>query len=186
LDGLIRGAIPYWIYGSGYGDGYGYGYGDGYGYGYGDGDGYGDGSGSGYGYGYGDGYGYGYGDGSGSGYGYGDYWLKTIRYFSEKWSDAQRARLEELKALGAKIAFWRSKKDGQPANGGKLSKAAEVGDVHKVAGPLELCTNRALHATLIPPKWEGERVWVVALIGETTGDDEKMGALEREIIGECL
>ncbi len=43
-----------------------------------------------------------------------------------------------------------------------------------------------LHGTLIPPKWKGERVWIVALKGEIVGDDEKYGALEREIIGECL
>ena len=42
------------------------------------------------------------------------------------------------------------------------------------------------HATLIPPKWKGERVWLVALIGEIAGDDEKYWALEREILGECL
>jgi len=51
---------------------------------------------------------------------------------------------------------------------------------------LKSCTNRALHATLIPPKWEGDRLWVVALIGETVGDDVKYAALEREIIGEAL
>jgi hypothetical protein len=39
---------------------------------------------------------------------------------------------------------------------------------------------------LIPPKWKGERWWIVALIGEVVGGDEKYGALEREIIGECL
>lgn len=58
--------------------------------------------------------------------------------------------------------------------------------MHRVTGPLELCSRRALHATLIPPKWEGKRTWIVALIGELIGDDEKYGALEREIIGECL
>jgi hypothetical protein len=30
------------------------------------------------------------------------------------------------------------------------------------------------------------RWWVVALIGETVGDGEKLGALKREIVGECL
>ncbi len=32
----------------------------------------------------------------------------------------------------------------------------------------------------------GARWWIVALVGEVVGDDEKFGALEREIIGECL
>jgi hypothetical protein len=139
-------------------------------------------SGSGSGYGYGDGY----GSGSGSGYGsgYGDYWLKTIKYFVEKWTEAQRARMEELRALGAKICFWRSKKDGTAIHGRKI-EAARPGLVQEVKGPLELCSNRALHGTLIPPKWDGDRLWIVALIGETVGDDEKYGALKREIIGEC-
>lgn len=101
------------------------------------------------------------------------------------WTDAQRSRMEELRALGAKICFWRSKKDGTAIHGKKITPAS-VGLVQSVNGPLELCSNRALHATLIPPKWEGDRLWIVALIGETVGDDEKYGALQREIIGEAL
>ena len=169
---MIRGEQPDWAAGAS---------GSGSGSGYGDGDG--DGSGSGY----GDGYGYGYGSGSGDGDGYGDgsYWPKTIHYFAAKWSDAQRRRMEHLKSLGAKICFWRSNIDGTPANGGRLDPA-KVGDVHKVEGPLELCSKRAVHATLLPPKWKGERIWIVALLGEVVGDDEKYGALEREIIGECF
>ena len=176
-------------YGSGSGGGYGSGGGDGSGYGSGDGDG--DGFGDGYGYGFGSGSGFGAGSGSGSGVGDGSsvgdgsYWLKTIQYFAEKWSDTQRARLEVLQTLGAKIAFWRSNKDGTPANGGR-SPPVKAGDVQTVKGPLEICTTRALHATLIPPKWHGERVWVVALIGEVVGDDEKYAALTREILGEAL
>jgi hypothetical protein len=38
---------------------------------------------------------------------------------------------------------------------------------------------------LKPEKWKGERLWVVALFGELQfADDDKVGALEREIIGE--
>jgi hypothetical protein len=58
--------------------------------------------------------------------------------------------------------------------------------VHTAKGPLQLCSPRALHATLIPPQWVGDRLWIVALKGEIEGDDEKYGALEREIIGEVL
>jgi hypothetical protein len=163
-------------YGSGYGDGYGYGYGSGYGYGYG--------------YGYGSGYGYGYGSGSGSGdgdgYGSGSYWMATIQYFASQWSAAQRARLDELKQAGARIAFWRSSEDGTPANGGK-SKPVAPGLVQEEKGPLrDECGRGQLHATLIPPKWQGERWWIVALLGEVRGDEEKYWALKREIIGECL
>ena len=60
------------------------------------------------------------------------------------------------------------------------------GKVETIAGPLSLCTHRALHATFIPPKWKGERVWIVALIGEVATKDDKVGALTREIIGEAL
>ena len=139
------------------------------------------------GYGSGDGYGYGYGSGDGSGDGYGDgsYWQACLAYFSAKWGREQRERLTALKKAGAKICYWRSTQDAKPANGGS-GAPVKAGDVQKIAGPLEVCTKRALHGTMIPPKWKGERWWVVALIGEIQGDDEKYGALEREIIGECV
>jgi hypothetical protein len=35
-----------------------------------------------------------------------------------------------------------------------------------------------------PEKWAGVRIWVVALYGQVVGDQEKYGALHREIIGE--
>ena len=60
------------------------------------------------------------------------------------------------------------------------------GTVEKIKGPLRICTKNALHGTLLPPKWPGARLWVVALIGEIAGDEEKFGALEREIIGEVI
>jgi hypothetical protein len=62
----------------------------------------------------------------------------------------------------------------------------KAGDIQKEAGPLQLCEPGTLHATLIPPKWKGERWWIVALKGEVVGNDEKYGALEREIIGEAV
>ena len=146
---------------------------------------------SGPGYGYGDGSGSGYGSGSGSGYGYGsgsgsgDYWQSCIKYFAAKWTGGEGNRLVVLQAAGAKIAFWRSDSKGRPANGGSGVIAAP-GVVHTAPGPLDLCHRGTLHATLIPPKWKGERWWIVALIGEVIGDDEKFGCLTREIIGECL
>ena len=171
-DGYGYGGYGYGGGGYGYG-GYGYG---GYGYG---GDGYGYG---GYGYGYG---GYGYG-GDGYGYGGGEYWLACLAYFVAKLpaSFAERARV--LQAKGVKLAYWRSTTKGQPANQGAQIDTAAPGIIHKVSGPLEICTSRALHATLIPPKWKGERWWIVALHGEVVGDDEKMACLEREILGECI
>jgi hypothetical protein len=59
--------------------------------------------------------------------------------------------------------------------------------VQRERGPLrDYCGKGQLHATLLPTKWQGDRWWIVALIGERHGDDEKYWALEREIIGECL
>ena len=126
----------------------------------------------------------GYGDGSGDGYG--SYWAAVVPGFAAKWPTAQRERLIALQSAGAKIAYWRSDENGRPANGGNCHNSASPGMVQKIEGPLVLCSEAALHATLIPPKWKGERWWIVALIGEVQGDDEKYGALEREIIGECL
>lgn len=68
----------------------------------------------------------------------------------------------------------------------RLKQVASVGVTHTEQGPLNLCERGTLHATLIPPKWQGERVWIVALHGEVVGDDEKFGCLEREIVGECI
>jgi hypothetical protein len=75
---------------------------------------------------------------------------------------------------------------GAAANGGK-NDPVYPGVIERVPGPLRnKCGRGQLHATLIPPNWRGERWWVVALIGEVRGTDEKYWALEREIIGECL
>ena len=137
----------------------------------------GDGDGSGYGSGYGDGYGYGYGSHS--------YWRATISAFASTWPASQQIRLRELQESGATIAFWRSDEYGRACNGGK-SEPAYPGLVQTAPGPLILCKRGVLHATLLPPKWKGERWWVVALIGEVVGDDEKFGALTREIVGECV
>jgi hypothetical protein len=200
---VLLGEMPRYGSGSGYGygDGYGYGSGDGYGSGSGYGDGYGSGSGSGYGdgygsgSGYGDGYGsgsgsgsgdgYGSGSGYGSGYGYGskEYWAAAIDQFVARMPQVAAARAADLRATGAKLAYWRSAKDGSPINGGSGS-AVKPGDLQEILGPLELCTHRALHATLLPPKWKGERIWLVALIGEVHEDESKIGALKREIIAD--
>ena len=161
--------------GDGSGDGSGSGSGSGSGYGY------GDGSGSGYGYGDGDAYGYGYA----YGYAYGSrYWRTVFENAVRTWSAKQRKRLRELG--GAFLAFWKSDKDGFPANGGSLPKPVTVGAIHETGGPLNLCKRGTLHATLNPDKWRGERLWVVALIGEVAVSDDKVGALQREVLGEVV
>jgi hypothetical protein len=138
------------------------------------------------GYGYGDGSGYGDGDGYGYGDGSPEYWRSALAYFLERLPEPQRARANELAVAGALLAFWRSDSDGRPANGGH-AVAVAIGTVHREKGPLRgECGRGQLHATLVPTKWQGQRWWIVALIGERRGDDEKYWALEREVIGEAL
>jgi len=59
-----------------------------------------------------------------------------------------------------------------------------AGLVQKIEGPLQICSRRALHATYVPSKWNGERIWLVALIGGVVEQEDKLGALEREILAE--
>src|SRR5690606_5800569 len=127
----------------------------------------------------GDGNGYGVGNSDGNGYGVSDgrYWAATIQHFAAKWPAPQRRRLAELQAAGVKIAFWRSDANGQPANDGTPMEPAAPGVVHTAPGPLRLCKPGTLHATLLPPEWQGSRWWIVALHGYVIGDDEKFGCL---------
>jgi hypothetical protein len=73
-----------------------------------------------------------------------------------------------------------------PSNGGGKIEPAAPGVIHTAPGPLMTCQSGTLHATLIPPKWKGERWWIVALHGEIVGDEDKYGCLKREILGEAL
>jgi hypothetical protein len=188
--------------GTGYGEGDGYdGTGSGYGYGgYGEGTGYSYGTGTGYGSGYGyggyDGTGYGTGIGYGTGYfpgyfpghGNGDVYgdgsfKEAVQGFVSLLKAQTRKRVKQLLKEGARLAYWKSNADGTPANGGKSEPVYE-GMVQKVQGPLDICTRRALHATYSPSKWKGDRLWLVALKGEIVGQEDKLAALEREIVAE--
>jgi len=85
------------------------------------------------------------------------------------------------------IALWRSSLQGTPSNGG-VSAPVKIGDVQTVEGPLRLCGSGALHATMKPDKWKGERWWIVALKEPVIKEEDKMGSLEREILadlGKC-
>ena len=121
----------------------------------------------------GDGYGAGYGAGYGYGSGYGE-------------REAYAAALLAPYAAqsGGRVAWWRSDAQRQPCNGGRGRTVARPGLVEEVVGPLELCTDHALHATMAPWAWRGERLWIVALYGEVQERDEKLGALKREILAE--
>ena len=142
----------------------------------------GDGSGYGYGYGYGSGYGSGdgYGDGSGDGY-----WHVALETFKRELPSETKSRYAELESNGAVICYWRSGEHGEPVNGGS-GTMARPGLVEEIKGPLKICTRHALHGTLDPTKHKGERIWLVALIGETQVQDDKIGALKREIICELI
>lgn len=137
--------------------GYGHGYGRGHGYGYG------------HGYGHGDGHGYGRGDS----YGYHGYGEEDMR--------AYLAALVGDGGNGLVLAIWRSNRDGTPANGGGGEPVCE-GLVQEVEGPLELCSPRALHATLAPLKWQGERWWIVGLHEPVAYGEDKIGSLKRTIL----
>lgn len=94
-------------------------------------------------------------------------------------------RLQELaKDPEVHFGYWRSSADGKACNGGKSRAAACPGLVEEIKGPLEVCTKRALHATVKPDKWKGDRLWIVALFGEVDRNEDKLGALKREIIME--
>ena len=112
------------------------------------------------------------GDGDGDGYGYGDgngYWQTFLSPFTRP---------------GATVAFWKSNKEGKPSNGGS-GTVAKIGLVEELPGPLpSQCGRGAFHATLDPVKWEGERLWVVALYGEIREGTDKIWGLKREFIAE--
>lgn len=135
----------------------------------------------------GDGDGYGYGDGYGDGDGDGDknYWLACLPHFAAKWPQAQQARLAELQQAGTPLAYWRSDAQGRACNGGS-NEPVKPGTIETARGPLKTCRRGTLHATLLPHKWNGERWWIVAMHGEVVHDDDKLGSLKREIVGECL
>ena len=143
-------------------------------------------SGFGYGVGFGGyGYGYSYGSGSGSGcgfgFGFGDehYWQLAIGAI--KMTPKERKRYEAALGRGDTICYWRSDDNGQPSNGGRGMNAAAPGVVHEVEGKISLCAN-GLHGTLLPPAWQGDTVWIVALSGDVQGSAEKFVGRRREII----
>ena len=115
-----------------------------------------------------------------------DYWTNSIEFYAEKWPQGQQDRLKFLQSQGARIAYWRSDKDGRPCNGGDKSLVAVSRTLQTVGGDRPvLCTKTCLHATLKPPRWKGSVIWIVALIGEVIGDEDKFGAQAREILGQC-
>lgn len=99
--------------------------------------------------------------------------------------EAQRAILDRHRLNDyVFFAYWKSDKYGFPANGGTSARLAHPGMIEEVIGPLKICTQNALHATMQPESWKGERIWLVAMYGELFFEDDVIGALKREIICE--
>lgn len=138
---------------------------------YGSGDGYGHGSRS------GDGYGSGYGSGSGYGDGHLSYHASLLRNYAGKHGAAAESQ-------GALLAFWKSKNDGTPSNGGRGDKR-KAGTTEEELGELSpYCGDGQMHATLTPLKWKGSKLWVVALYPPFKIQEDKAWSKKREIICE--
>jgi hypothetical protein len=113
-----------------------------------------------------------------------------MTYHKPHWTKRQVQSLNKAIREGATIAFTLTGPDGEPCNGGtSLPEGyARPGLVQKYECPLGLCQPGVFHATLEPHKWNGSRVWIVALYGkvECEANTYKLGALKREFIGEVL
>lgn len=95
-----------------------------------------------------------------------------------------REHIRELRKSGVIVAFWRSDADGKPCNSG-TGGPRRVGMLEEEKGPLVACQKGALHATMRPESWRGERLWAVALHPPVIRvDDEKYASLKREILAE--
>src|SRR5882672_8466264 len=119
------------------------------------------------------------GSGSGDGSGYGSGSGSGVQW-KQVACDALHGITVDAESF---IAFWKSDKNGKPCNGGN-GTVAKVGLRESIQGPLRICTKRGLHATMKPDKWQGERLWLVALHGDIQREDDKAAALEREFLCE--
>ena len=122
----------------------------------------------------------GYGDCSGYGSGSG-YWEALLASEILLGTKTLRERSAALETHGATLAYWKSEQGGKPANGGS-GDARTVGMVEEIPGPLNICTSHALHGTLNPLRWKGDKMWIVALYPPVEKDGDKLGSLKREIL----
>lgn len=109
------------------------------------------------------------------------------------WTPKQRSRFFYLLRKQAKspdmckLMYWNSDPWGRSSNGGRHDMIAAPGAVHVSKDPLSIGCGVNLHASLVPHKWAGARVWIVALLGPRGNEgDEKSWACKREVIGEIL
>ena len=104
------------------------------------------------------------------------------------WTPKQRNHLRRLIRQDATIAYVVTDRHGRPANGGPATREWQCrpGLAQVIPGPLALCGPGALHGTYQPHRWRGERVWVAGFVGEVARQEDKIGALHREIVGEVF
>jgi len=114
--------------------------------------------------------------------------VSTIKPSTTK--EQQKRLIELWERDDAWIGYWCSDQWGRASNGGDQSERVEPGLVQQVEGRLEICPSPpdsvGLHATRQPHRWQGCRVWLVALLGEVKVRDSKAAAKTREIIAEVL
>ena len=108
------------------------------------------------------------------------------------WTAKQRNHLRRMQKASAVFAYYLTDSHGRPSNH-KFNNILDArkwtvkpGIIQRVDGPLVACSENALHATLEPHKWVGNRVWVVAFLGEVKYLNNKIAGLHREIIGEVM
>lgn len=92
-------------------------------------------------------------------------------------------RAEKLRDAGIVVAFWRSDGEGKPCNSG-TGGPRHVGMIEQEKGPLVACQSGALHGTMNPDQWQGERLWAVGLYPPVVEKDGKFASLKREILAE--
>jgi hypothetical protein len=112
---------------------------------------------------------------------------------STGWTARQRNHLRRLVSGGATIAYCLTDSHGRPANhemdqNQRQFWTVRPGLVQVVRGPLEICTERALHGTKQPHRWRGSRVWVAGFVGavQRNAHEHKLAGLRREIVGEVF
>jgi len=109
------------------------------------------------------------------------------------WTPKQKRRFAVLLKRAATtpdecvLMYWNSDTWGRSANGGRPDTVATPGAIHVSKEALSRSCGTNLHASLVPHRWAGARVWIVALLGPRYSEGEsKSWACKREVIGEIL
>lgn len=97
------------------------------------------------------------------------------------WTKKQKTAFWRYYKKGWTLAYWCSDQFGRPCNGGTGPAVTPLEIQTETGG--SICEPGTLHATLLPHRWKGSRVWIVALENPVS-DGGKFGAKQRAIIGE--